>query len=95
MEKRARRSHGIRSRKVSVSVSEEDLRLLSARAKRVYRGNLSAVVHELADGLRRREALARLLGTFEGAASTVSEIQALRDEIASAPTGRRKRRPAA
>jgi hypothetical protein len=45
------------TRKVSLSVHEEDLRLLKKRAKRVHSGNVSAVFAELIARIRREEAL--------------------------------------
>src|SRR5438105_2356029 len=45
------------TRKVSLSVHEEDLRLLKDRAKRVHHGNVSAVFAELIARIRREEAL--------------------------------------
>jgi hypothetical protein len=95
MEERARRPHGIRSRKVSISVSEEDLRVLSARAKRLHRGNLSAVVHEMVASLRREEAADELLEMLGAERVTPAEMQRLRDEVAAPPTPRRKRGSAA
>lgn len=76
-------------------MSEEDLKVLSARAKRVHRGNLSAVVHEMVAALKREEALDELLGVLGGDRVTEEEMQKLRKEIAAAPTGPRKRRSAA
>jgi hypothetical protein len=76
-------------------VSAEDLKILSARAKRMHRGNLSAVVHEMVAALKREEALDELLETLGGDRVTEEEMQRLRNEIAAAPTGPRKRRSAA
>jgi hypothetical protein len=95
MNPRSRREHGIRSRKISVSVSEEDLAVLSARAARVHRGNLSAVVHEMAAAVRREEAADELLEMLGGERVTEEEMQRVRDEVAAAPLApRRKRRVA-
>jgi hypothetical protein len=71
-------------------VSEADLRVLSARAKRVHRGNLSAVVHELVLALKRQEAADQLLEMLGGDSVTEREMQAMREEISSA--GRRRKR---
>lgn len=92
---RSRRSHGLGAQKVSISLSKDDLRLLTERARRIHRGNLSAVVAEMTETLRRQEALASLLAGFGGEPSTASELQALRDEIVGAPTRKPRRRPAA
>jgi hypothetical protein len=98
MQKRARRPHGINSRKISVSVSEDDLKVLSARAKRLHRGNISATVHEMVATLKREEAADEVLGMLGGDQVTEEEMQAVRDEIATAGAARqkpRKRRTAA
>jgi hypothetical protein len=92
METRGRRPHGIRSRKISVSVSEDDLRVLRARAKRLYRGNLSAVVHEMAAAVRREEAADELLKMLGGDRITEEEMQAIRDEVGSVRAVTRRRR---
>ena len=47
--------------KVSVTVTADDLKLLRARAKRLYRGNLSAAVADGVSRLREEEATHRLL----------------------------------
>jgi hypothetical protein len=94
MQKRARRAHGIRSRKISVSVSTADLKVLSARARRLHRGNLSAVVHELVAALQREEAAEEVLAILGGDRITEEEMQAIGQEIAQAGS-RRRRRPAA
>jgi hypothetical protein len=95
MQKRSRRAHGIKSRKISVSVSAEDLKILSTRANRLYRGNVSALVHDMVTALKREQAADELLETLGGERVTEHEIQAVRDEVASAPVRRRKRRKAA
>jgi len=95
MQKRTRRPHGIGSRKISVSVSKDDLEVLSARAKRLHHGNISAVVHEMIATVRRQEAMDELLDTLGGDRVTEEEMQKLRDEIAATPAQRRKRRNAA
>lgn len=95
MQKGTRRAHGIRSRKISVSVSAEDLAVLSARAKRMHRGNLSAVVHDMVVALKREQALDELLGELGADRVTEADKQKLREEIAAAKPGARKRRSAA
>jgi hypothetical protein len=61
----------------------------------MHHGNLSAVVHEMVAALKREEALDELLGMLGGEPVTEEEMQKLRNEMAAAPTGRRKRRSAA
>ena len=45
------------TRKVSLSVHEDDLRMLKERAKRVHGGNVSALFGDLIARIRREEAL--------------------------------------
>lgn len=47
------------TRKVSLSVHEDDLALLKERAKRLHHGNVSAVFAELIATIKRQEAWAR------------------------------------
>jgi hypothetical protein len=89
---RGRRPHGIRSRKISVSVSRDDLAVLAARAKRLHRGNLSAVVHEMVAALRRQEAADRLLEMLGGDRVTEADIDAIRKEMDGVPAEARRRR---
>lgn len=85
----------MQSQKISVSVSAADLAVLTARARRLHRGNVSAVVSEMVATLRREEALDDLLATWPGAPPSEAELQQVRQELADAPSGRRKRRRAA
>jgi len=95
MQKRSRRPHGIGSRKISVSVSAEDLKILSKRANRLYRGNVSALVHDMIVGLKREQAADELLEILGGERVTEREIQSVRDEVGAAPVKRRNGRRAA
>lgn len=62
----------------------------------MHRGNLSAVVHDMVVALKREQALDELLGVLGGDRVTEGEKQKLREEIAAAKPGpRRKRRSAA
>ena len=80
--------------KVSVSITRADLRVLRRRARRLYRGNLSAVIAEAAARMREeegREALVRWLG--DAGAATPDQRTALRAEWQLAtPSVPRKRR---
>ncbi len=87
MQKRTRRQHGIKSRKVSISVSADDLRLFMRRARQKHGGNLSAVIHELAGSLRREEAADRLFRLLGNPKFTEEELARIREEIERAPTG--------
>ncbi len=95
MQRSSRRPHGIQSSKISISVSAEDLKTLSAQAKRLHRGNVSALVHDMIAALKRGQAADDLLDLLGGEAVTERDIQAVRDEVASAPTKRRRPRRAA
>jgi hypothetical protein len=76
-------------------VSEDDLKVISARAKRLHHGNIYAVVHEMVAALKREEAANELLEMLGGERITAEEMQVIRDEVALAPTPPRKRRSAA
>ncbi len=97
MQGRTRRPHGIKTRKVSISVSEEDFGILTARAERLHGGNLSAVVHEMAEIAKRDDAIDRFLAMSPEVVVTDEEVQAVLDELALPPVraGRRKRATAA
>lgn len=84
MQKRTRRPHGIKTSKISISVSAEDLKVLQKEAKRTHAGNVSAVIHELLAALRRREAAERVSKKLGGDKVTEAEKQSIRDEIAAA-----------
>jgi len=92
MQQRTRRPHGIASRKISVSVSEDDLEIISARAKRLHRGNVSAVVHEMVATLRREEAAEEVLQMVGGERITENEMQAIREELAAPKITKARRR---
>jgi hypothetical protein len=92
---RSRAARAGTTEKVSISIDRSELAAMRKRARRLYDGNLSAVV---AEGLRRvreeegREALLEWLG--EAARATPSELQAVRDEWRSAVPRRATRRKA-
>jgi hypothetical protein len=79
-----------RTDKISVSLDRKDLAAIRARARRLYGGNLSAVV---AEGLRRvreeegREALVAWLG--DAGQATPEERDAIRAEWSLPPKRRR------
>ena len=83
--------------KISISLNRDDLRVLRRRARRLYGGNLSAVV---AEGVRRireeegREALVAWLG--EAGEGTSEERDAIRAEwrapLGPQPTARRRKK---
>ena len=82
-------------RKISISVSADDLKTLSSQAKRLHRGNVSALVHDVIAALKRGQAADDLLDLLGGETVTERDIQAVRDEIAGAPTRPRRRHRAA
>ena len=89
---RSRPARAGNTEKVSISLDRSDLKLLRTRARRLYGGNLSAVV---AEGVRRireeegRRALVAWLG--EASDATPAELDAIRDEWrAHARRGRRR-----
>ena len=79
--------------KISISIDRADLAVLRRRARRLYRGNLSAVV---AEGVRRireeegREALVAWLGDAGDASAAVRD--ALRSEWQADTRSGRSRR---
>lgn len=80
--------------KVSLSVRNDDLRVLKERAKRLHRGNVSAVFAELIAAIKRQEAWAKAVEWY-GKPITLSERE--REEIdrelfGDAPAIRRKKR---
>lgn len=72
-----KRKNGIKAVKVSVSIGEEDLKILKRRAKRLYDGNLSAVIHELAQKAKRQEAMERLIASMGGSSLTDEDRRAI------------------
>ena len=90
---RSRPTRAGNTEKVSISLDRSDLKLLRTRARRLYGGNLSAVV---AEGVRRireeegRQALVAWLG--DAADATPAELEAIRDEWRADATGRGRRR---
>ena len=97
MQKKTRRPHGIGTRKISVSITEADLRVVTAQAKRLHRGNVSAVLHDMVETLRRQHALDELIESFDASPATETELDALRTEIGANARAKRdrRRRPAA
>lgn len=72
-----KRKNGIAAVKVSVSVADEDLKILKRRAKRLYDGNLSAVIHELAQKAKKQEAMERLVASLGGPSLTDEDRRAI------------------
>lgn len=77
-----KRKNGIHAVKISVSVAEDDLVVLRRRAKRLYGGNLSAVIHEMAVKTRRQEAMENLVDSLGGPSLTDEARRAIDAEWA-------------
>jgi hypothetical protein len=67
--------------KISVSLRRSDLASLRRRAKRLYAGNLSAVIAELAADAALLEGMHGLVNWFGGASLTDQERAALDREL--------------
>src|SRR5689334_21480976 len=93
MAQRIHRATDRRVAKISVSLAGADLAVVRRRAKRLYRGNLSAA---LADGVRRlreeegREALAAWLE--ERVATTQRDLDVVRAEWRGVLAARKRRK---
>ena len=82
-----------RTDKVSISLDRSELSMLRKRARRLYGGNLSAVVAEGVRLVREeegREALVAWLG--DTATTTREQRESIRDEWRGASPSRRRRR---
>jgi hypothetical protein len=68
---------------INVSVTKDDLAVLKARAKRLYEGNLSAVIAESAEQVREEERRNRFVSWLDEAVppSTPAERRALLAQI--------------
>jgi hypothetical protein len=79
------------TRKVSLSVHVDDLQILKERAKRLHRGNVSAVFAELIASLKRQEAWAKAVAWY-GKPIDVAEEE--RQQIDGEILGKAPRKPA-
>jgi hypothetical protein len=77
-----KRKNGLDAVKISISVAAEDLVILRRRAKRLYGGNLSAVIHELVQRTKKQEAMEKLLSSLGGPSLTDDERAAIDAEWA-------------
>lgn len=90
---RGRAGRAGRTEKVSISLERSELSAMRKRARRLYGGNLSAVVAEGIHRIREeegREALLAWLG--EAASATPDELRAIRDEWHGRALRRSKRK---
>jgi hypothetical protein len=81
--------------KVSVSLQRDVLVALRRRAKRLYAGNLSAVLTEVAEAAARLEAQDDLIAHFGWGPLSDAERAEIDAEWFGPPTKPKKRRPAA
>lgn len=83
--------------KISISLSRSDLASLKKRAKRLYAGNVSAVISELAADAAMLEGMHDLVSWLGGPSLTERERQEIDRELSSParpPKRTRKRRAA-
>ncbi len=81
--------------KVSVTIDKDKLRMLRKRAKRLHGGNLSAVIDEATEHLRRLEAMDAFLDHVGAPHLTPKEMEAIHAEWrGEGKPKRRKRRVA-
>jgi hypothetical protein len=59
-----------RAKKVSVSIQPELLAAITRRAKRLYGGNISAVIAEMGEDIKRLDAMDRYFATYQVAPLT-------------------------
>jgi len=89
----------LQTEKVSVSLKKEDLKVLRARARRLYGGNLSALLSDFAKLARYEEGADALLEWLGDAARPTDEERAVfeaeRRSPSPAPKGARQKRKAA
>ena len=71
--------------KISISLSRSDLASLKKRAKRLYSGNVSAVISELAADAALLEGMHELVGWLGGPSLTDRERKAIDLEWANQP----------
>jgi hypothetical protein len=77
--------------KISVSLRRSDLASLRQRAKRLYDGNISAVIAELAADAALLEGMHHLIGRLGGPSLTAADRTALDREWATRAPGGGKR----
>lgn len=78
--------------KISVSVNRDDLTIIRKRAKRLYGGNISAVIAEVIARAKAQEQLSDLLDWLGGPAPMSKQREAEIDrELAGQPRKRKKR----
>jgi hypothetical protein len=81
--------------KISVTIDKEKLRILRKRAKRLHGGNLSAVIDEATEHLRRLEAMDEFLHHVSAPQLTGEQLDEIHAEWRGPARPKRPRRPAA
>lgn len=76
--------------KISVSLNKSDLASLQKRAKRLYAGNVSAVIAEFASDAARLEAMHELVGWLGGPVLTEKDREAIDGEWSGEPESKRR-----
>jgi hypothetical protein len=76
--------------KISVSLNRTDLASLRKRAKRLYEGNLSAVITELAADAALLEGMHELVSWLGGPSLTDRERKALDRDWATRPSAKKR-----
>ncbi len=88
------RRREVETTKISIAITQQDLRVFRSRAKRLHGGNLSAAISDAAAKLRREEAAHRLLARL-GAPDLSEERAAEIDAELSREGPKKTRRRAA
>jgi hypothetical protein len=70
-----------RARKVSVSIQPDLLAAITRRAKRLYGGNISAVIAEMGEDVKRFEAMDRYFEKYKVAPLTDRERERIDGEL--------------
>jgi hypothetical protein len=79
--------------KISISVNQDDLKALKKRAARLYDGNVSAVIAELAADARLLEGMNDLVDWLGGPSLTVDDRRTIdREWRGSTPAAKKKSR---
>jgi hypothetical protein len=81
--------------KVSITIDRDKLRMLRKRAKRLHGGNLSAVIDEATEHLRRLEAMDEFLDHVGAPQLTAEERAEIHAEWRGSAKGKRRKRRAA
>jgi hypothetical protein len=90
-----RRSRPGRTAKISISLDRRDLAVLRGRARRLFEGNLSAVIAEGVRRVREEEGREALLGWLGGAAkASPAQREAIRVEWRGTAARRQRSRVA-